>query len=298
MNLLTFAALSAFVLPTFAPQQPQIAQQPQPQSHGQAVDEFTRANAVPFAQGKTGPLLSDLYLPTGPGPFPAIVFIHGGGWSNGDRTQMTKVIEFLVPHGYVGMAIDYDLSPGVHFPTALYESKEAIRWLRAHAAQYHVDPNRIAVAGSSAGGEIAALVALTSGNPKFEGDGGFKEFPSTVKAAILYNAALNLTAFPDNDESILRYIGSSCSANKTACSEASPQFQIRTNMPPFYIGHGDMDKSVPYSQFTAFVAAFKKANGRIVEFTAEGGPHTYWSKPQWFQPNAEATLDFLQKNLK
>jgi acetyl esterase/lipase len=268
------------------------AQQPAP-----SADNFSRTNAVQYAQGKSGGLLADMYIPKGAGPFPAIVFIHGGGWTSGDRTQMTRVIEVLASHGYTGMAIDYDLSPGVHFPVALHECKEAIRWLRAHAADYHVDPQRIAVAGSSAGGELAALGALTNGDPQYEGDGASKEFPSTVKAAVLYNAVLDLTAFPPSHDSIPKYIGGPCSAQKTLCSEASPQFHIGASLPPIFIGHGNADKDVPYSQFTTFVASYEKANGPVTEFTAEQGPHTYWSKPQWFQPNVDMTLTFLQKHL-
>jgi acetyl esterase/lipase len=255
------------------------------------------SKAVRFAQGKAGPLLSDLYIPEGPGPYPAIVFIHGGDWIGQDRTQMTRIIEEISSHGYIGMAIDYDLSPGVHFPVALYESKEAIRWLRAHAALYHVDPQRIAVAGSSAGGELAALVALTNGNPSFEGDGGSKGFSSSVKAAIIYNGVLDLTTVPDNNESILRYLGSSCSAQKELCREASPQRLIGPNSPPIYIGHGNADQDVPYAQFTAFVAAYKRMNRPITPFTADGGPHTYWAKSTWFQANVDATLGFLKTYL-
>lgn len=262
-----------------------------------AAPGFNRSNAVPFAQGKTGPLLSDLYVPQGTGPYPAIVFIHGGDWIGGDRTQMTRIIEQIAPHGYVGMAIDYDLSPAVHFPVALYESKEAIRWLRAHAATYHVDPQRIAVAGSSAGGELAALVALTNGVAHFEGDGGSKGFSSSVKAAVIYNGAFDLTTVPDDNASIIRYLGSSCSAQKKLCLDASPQAQIGSGSPPMYVGHGNADQDVPFAQFTAFVAAYKQWKRPITPFIADGGPHTYWAKDRWFQANADATLDFLKNNL-
>lgn len=107
---------------------------------------FSRINGVPFAQGKSAPLLADMYLPQGNRLAPAIIFVHGGGWIGG--TRGAPVIEPLAEHGYVGMAIDYDVSPEVHFPIALEECKAAVRWLRAHAAQYHVDPIRIAVEGA------------------------------------------------------------------------------------------------------------------------------------------------------
>jgi acetyl esterase/lipase len=195
------------------------------------------------------------------------------------------------------MAIDYDLSPGVRFPIALEECKEAVRWLRAHASEYHVDPNRIAVAGGSAGGELAALVALTNGDPLYEGAGAFKNFSSKVKAAILYSADLDLTKFSESDDAILPYLGGSCSAKRDLCLQASPQSHLGGELPPIFIGHGNADEDVPYSQFTNFVAAYRKANGQITTFTAEHGTHSYAADPQWFQANVKATLDFLQKNL-
>ncbi len=133
----------------------------QQSSSGVLSKSYSRVDGVPFAQGESGPLLADMYLPQQQGRLPAILFIHGGGWTMGKRDSWDKLIVPFAARGYVGMTIDYDLSPGVHFPVALEECKAAVRWLRAHATEYHVDPNRIAVAGGSAGGELAALVALT-----------------------------------------------------------------------------------------------------------------------------------------
>ncbi|WP_255551422.1 alpha/beta hydrolase [Granulicella sp. dw_53] len=260
------------------------------------IESYVRVNGVQYAQGKSAPLLADMYLPKDSGPHPAIVFIHGGGWTGGSRTGWSKLIAPFAEHGYVGMAIDYDLSPGVRFPVALEECKESIRWLRAHASEYRVDPNRIAVAGGSAGGELAALVALTNGDPRYE-SGTFKNFSSSVKAAILYSADLDLTKFSETDDAILPYLGGSCSAQHDLCLEASPQFHLGGKLPPIFVGQGNADEDVPYSQFTSFVAAYKKANGNITPFTAEGGPHAYAAEPQWFQANADAALSFLRKNL-
>jgi acetyl esterase/lipase len=261
------------------------------------VQAFARVNAVAYAQGSAGPLLADMYLPQGTGLLPAIVLIHGGGWIHGDRTGSSKLYSLLASHGYAGMAIDYDLSPAVQFPVALEECKEAVRWLRAHAAEYHVDPERIAVLGASAGGELAALVALTGDDPRYESHGGSKNFSSSVKAGILLSADLDLTPFSESDESILPYLGGSCSSRRELCLQASPQFQLRGKLPPIYISQGNADHDVPYSQLTNFVAAYRKANGPITEFTIEGAGHNYGSNPQWFEANADATLLFLQKIL-
>lgn len=266
------------------------AQQDSPKNYG-------RINGVQYAHGKSGPLLADMYLPKESGLRPAIVFIHGGGWMGGSRSKWGALIEPFAEHGYAGMAIDYDLSPGVQFPVALEECKEAVRWLRAHASEYHIDPNRIAVAGGSAGGELAALVALTNGDSRYEHTGGFQDFSSSVKAAILYSSVLDLTKSSETDSEILAYLGGSCSAKRDLCLQASPQFHLSGSLPPIFVGHGDADKDVPYSQFTSFVAAYKKANGPVTAFTAEQGTHSYAAMSPWFQKNVDAVLLFLKANL-
>lgn len=268
----------------------------QPRSPAVPASSYVRVDGVRYAHGKAAPLLADMYVPEDAGLHPAIVYVHGGGWTGGSRTGWGRLIAPFAEHGYVGMAIDYDLSPGVRFPIALEECKEAVRWLRAHATQYHVDPNRIAIAGGSAGGELAALVALTNGDTRYE-VGALKNFSSSVKAAILYSADLDLTKFSDTDIAILPYLGGSCSAQHALCLEASPQSHLHGNLPPIYIGQGNADEDVPYSQFTSFVDAYRKANGSITPFTAEGAPHSYAAEPRWFQANVDAVLSFLQKNL-
>jgi acetyl esterase/lipase len=262
-----------------------------------SVESFSRVDGIPYAQGHSAPLLADLLLPKSSTPVPAIVFIHGGGWIGGKRDWPDVVMKPFPEHGYAAMYIDYDLSPEVRFPVALSECKAAVRWLRAHAAQYHIDPNRIAVAGVSAGGELAALVALTAGDQRYEGIGAFREFSSSVKAAILYSSDLDLTPFSEKDESINAYLGGSCSEHRALCLQASPQFNLSGKLPPIFIGHGNADKDVPYSQFVNFVAAYKAAHGPITTFTAEQGSHAYVKGPQWFQANMDATFLFLQQNL-
>ena len=262
-----------------------------------SIENFSRVDGIQYAQGNSAPLLADLLLPKSSAPAPAIIFIHGGGWIGGTRDWPAVLMTPFPEHGYAAMYIDYDLSPAVRFPVALGECKAAVRWLRAHAAQYHVDPNRIAVAGVSAGGELAALVALTADDPRYEGIGEFREFSSGVKAAILYSSDLDLTPFSEKDESVNAYLGGSCSEHQALCLQASPQFNLSGKLPPIFIGHGNADKDVPYSQFVNFVAAYKQAHGPITTFIAEQGTHSYVSRPPWFQANMDATFLFLQKNL-
>jgi acetyl esterase/lipase len=254
-----------------------------------AEENFTITNDVTYTTGAQGPLKADVYIPNGTGVHPGIVFIHGGGWVSGNRNQMVKVIKALADAGYVGFTIDYDLGKS-SFPGALNESLAAVKFFRAHAAEYHLDPFRIAVAGSSAGGELAALVGLSKGDTA-----------SQVEAAVIFNGALDLTTpapSATQPSDITIYLGGECAAMMDACKAASPQYQIHTGAPAFYVGHGDQDQTVPFAEAVAFTDALQAANVPVVFFQATGGKHTYWSDPRFYAPNLEAVKTFLAHHLK
>jgi len=252
-------------------------------------ENFIVTSDVTYTQGINGPLKADVYIPMSPGLHPGIVFIHGGGWVSGNRNQMIKVIKAMADAGYVGFTIDYDLGKST-FPGALNESLAAVRFFRAHAAEYHLDPFRIAVAGSSAGGELAALVGLAQGDTA-----------SHVEAAIVFNGALDLT-LPDPKTSlpsvVTIYLGGQCESIMETCKAASPQFQVHAGAPPFYVGHGDQDQSVPFVQAVAFTNALKAAGVPVEFFQANGGKHTYWSDPRFYSANLDAIKAFLALHLK
>jgi len=263
---------------------------PVPVGENPPVEEnFTITSDVTYTTGAQGPLKADVYIPLAPGLHPGIVFIHGGGWVSGNRSQMIKVIKAMADAGYVGFTIDYDLGKST-FPGSLNESLAAVRFFRAHAAEYHLDPFRIAVAGSSAGGELAALVGLSQGDTA-----------SHVEAALIFNGALDLT-MPDpkatQPTDVTIYLGGQCEAMMEACKAASPQYQIHAGAPPFYVGHGDQDQSVPFAQAVAFTDALKKEGVAVEFFQANGGKHTYWADPRFYSTNLDAIKAFLAKHLK
>jgi acetyl esterase/lipase len=252
-------------------------------------ENFTITSDVTYTQGMHGPLQADVYVPKSPGLHPGIVFIHGGGWVSGNRNQMIKVIKAMADAGYVGFTIDYDLGKST-FPGSLNESLAAVRFFRAHAAEYNLDPFRIAVAGSSAGGELAALVGLAQ-----------NDTASHVEAAIVFNGALDLT-LPDPKTSlpsvVTTYLGGQCQSIMETCKAASPQYQVHAGAPPFYVGHGDQDQSVPFAEAVAFTNALKAAGVPVEFFQANGGKHTYWSDPRFYSANLDAVKAFLAHHLK
>jgi acetyl esterase/lipase len=255
------------------------------------------SKTVPFAKGNHGDLLADLYLPKHAGPHPAILFLHGGGWSSGNRTQLHKLAEAYAAAGYVGVAIDYDLTvDGAHFPLPLIESKAAVRWMRANAATYGIDPKRIAVVGSSAGGELAALVALTADNKDYE-KGENLDQSSAVEAAGILNGVLDLGDMGGQSKMVTDYLGGECATLKSPCNAASPVNVVHPGAPPFYVGHGTEDQTVPYRQAEKLAANLKTAGVAVTLFSATGAGHTYWNNPKFYQPNADALQAFLARYL-
>jgi len=286
--------MKAFVLLMAMAAAPVLAQVPTETPHPMAVKTgFTVKKDVVYGKGTKGDLLADVYIPEKKqAKMPAVLDIHGGGWVNGTRYTMSPAMEDMAAQGFVGMTIEYDLSgtaDKVVFPTALNQCWMALHFLREHAAEYGVDPTKIAVAGSSAGGELAALLGLGVGKPDSE---------PPVAAAVVYNGVLDLSDPGVSPKIVEAYLGGSCEAKKDECKKASPTQAIMMGAPPFFVGHGTKDESVPYEQAEQFIDKLKKASVPVMVFTAPGGPHTYWKDPRWVQPSMDASIMFLKQALK
>ena len=243
--------------------------------------DFTYRPAVPFAKRGEIELKADLYLPKGAGPFPAVVYIHGGGWSGGDRTQLRRQAAYLAARGIAGMAIDYRLSGQAPYPAALEDCLEAVRWLRNK-----INPTRIAAAGSSAGGHLASLLGLTA-----TGAG-------RLAAVVALNPVLDLPGMGGRAEMVAKFLGAPCEEKPALCREASPLYRIHSAAPPFFIAHGTADQTVPYSQATAMAEKLKAAGIAVELFTGEGAPHTFWGNPRWSAQVMRSMEEFLAQRLR
>jgi acetyl esterase/lipase len=226
-------------------------------------------------------LKADLYLPGGAGPFPVVVFLHGGGWTSGDRKQLRRQAADMVQKGVAGFAVDYRLAPQDKYPAAFEDAQAAVKWVRDNAAKYHFDTTRIAAAGSSAGGHLACLLG-TSG-----------QGAARVNAVVAFNPVLDLSDATMNDASVVKFLGGTCAEQAKKCREASPLLNVHPHLPPFLILHGTADQSVPYTQATHMVAALKKAGNAVEFFSADGGAHTFWSTEKWYAPSEKAMEIFL-----
>jgi acetyl esterase/lipase len=235
--------------------------------------------------GKAGDvtLLLDLAMPAeGEGPFPAIVCVHGGGWVAGDRRQMAQTIEVLARRGYVAVAPDYRLAPAHTFPAQVEDCKCAVRWLRANAKKYRVDPDRIGVMGLAAGGHLACLLGVTGRADGLEGGGGHAEASSSVQAVVSFFGPTDLTQ-PAWDKEVVEknlvpLLGGTYKEQPERYRKASPLLYPCRGAPPFLFLHGSEDRVVPLRHSEELAAKLREAGGSARVLPLEGEGHGLRSK--------------------
>lgn len=260
----------------------------------------------------------DLYLPT-PLPAgtlaPAVVWIHGGGWTGGTKneTRAQEICGTLAAAGYVAVSIDYRLGDGA-WPTNLHDCKNAVRFLRAHAAKYQIDPARIAVAGGSAGGHLGLMTGFTADQADFEPAANATPYPgisSRVRCIInLYGPTSLLTRLATDAKGVptgkrkpggdLKVYGAA-SIDDPVFTRASPVTHITKNSPPVLIIHGLIDGTVDIGQSWT-LAGVLAGKGVEHEFIlVEGAGHTFdfefWNKQPLSRDLRPAALAFLAKHL-
>jgi len=247
----------------------------------------------------------DLFLPKGVnGPLPLLVWVHGGGWKNGSKDGCPPLRKGYAQRGYAVASINYRLSGHAVFPAQIQDCKAAIRWLRAHAVEYGIDPKRIGVWGSSAGGHLVALLG-TSGDVKEFDVGGNLDQSSRVQAVCDYYGPTDFEVFVttpryeshasgSSPEALL--IGGAVLENKEKARRVNPIEYVSKDDPPFLIVHGDEDRTVPLNQSSLLYEALKKA-GRDVRFhTIHGAGH---GRPGFGAPEIEEMVRrFFDAKLK
>jgi acetyl esterase/lipase len=232
--------------------------------------QFTVVPDVQFCIGGGRPLLMDVFIPNHRNrmPTPAVLWIHGGGWDHGDKNGHSGGA-FLANGGFVTATLSYRLSDGAPFPAAIEDCKCAIRFLRANAAKYGIDADRIGVAGSSAGGHLAELVATAGQSAGLEGDGGWGNVSSRVQAAASYYGPSDLTAqFPqDTVPVIVKFFRGTEKEKPELYRKGSPIFYPSEDDPPLLLVHGENDDGVPFDQSARMAEAYRRV-GLPVEFIA------------------------------
>ena len=249
-------------------------------------------NGVAFSHPDGKPLLLDLHVPDGPGPFPAAILVHGGGFDTGTRSggNVRPLFEPLADAGFAWFSIDYRLAPEAQLPQSVADVNSAIVWVKQHSAEYRVDPRRIALIGESAGGYLVNYQ-------------GTHETPETRVAAVVdmygpsdYAAlALERRDHPErfNMKSIdghaahgggIHFSGADSldAAGLAKLRAVAPIAAVHKGMPPFLCLQGNKDDQVAYSQSLTFCAAIRKAGAQCRLVTIEGGGHGMgnWRAPE------------------
>jgi len=256
---------------------------------------------VVYGTAQGTPLLLDLAMPkTGNGPFPVVVFLHGGGWSEGNRQEMNHFIEGVAGLGYVGVTVAYRLVPAARFPAQLEDCKAAVRWLRANAAKYRINPKRIGVVGFSAGGHLASMLGVTGKNDGLEGAGGNPDQSSRVQAVVSF---FGLTDFSTRDWPrdlengvIEPFLGGSFADHGDEYRRASPITYVTRDAPPFLFFHGSEDKLVPIDQSKRLGEKLRNAGVFAEVNVLEGEGHGFTDATN--QKTMRRMLDFLDAHLK
>jgi acetyl esterase/lipase len=230
---------------------------------------------IPYGTGGERELHLDLYLPKNRQKnTPAIIFIHGGAWKGGQRTDMKYYCVKFAEKGYVTATVTYRLSGEAPFPAAVYDVKCAVRWLRANAAQYQVDPKRIAVSGNSAGGHLSMMIGY-SDDPSLEGAGGYNGVSSRVCAVVDFYGPTDLTTdFAKKQEVLKDFMGGKTfDEAPDAYKLASPLFHLTQDDPPTLIFHGTIDSTVPVVQADKLAEKLKELEIEYIYEKYDGWPH-------------------------
>ena len=239
----------------------------------------------------------------GPGPFPAVICIHGGGFRAGTREGFNGLCLQLAERGYVAVTVSYRLAPKYQFPAAVYDVKAAVRWMRANAEKYQIDPDRIGTTGGSAGGHLAQFLGVTSGVKKFEGDGGNAEYSSSVKCVVNFYGPSDFTksydASVDAKDVLPLFLGGNLEQEHRRHIESSPLYWVTPDAAPTLFVHGTKDAYVAHEQAEWIVERMKAADVEATLMTIEDGDHGFrTSSPDVKEKIEKARFEFLDKHLK
>lgn len=247
---------------------------------------------IEFAKPDGVSLTLDAFVPDEEGPFPTCILVHGGGFTKGDKTSFIKpLFAPLSKAGFTWFSINYRLAPQHRYPACVEDVDAAIRWVKGHATEYKVDPNRIALIGESAGGHLVSLAGV-------RGEGATR-----VAAVVPFYAPHDLELrnkgrdAPGPSMQALFGMTEWNEANHRTLREASPITHVRPGLAPFLLIHGDRDDKVPYEQSPLFQSKMKAAGNICDLVTIQGGGHGMGGWDKLGSDYAARMIEWLRKTL-
>ena len=233
-------------------------------------------------------------------PRPAIVWIHGGGWQAGNKNSGTQRLAGLVSSGeYVGVSVGYRLTDVASWPAQIHDCKAAIRWVRANAKKYNINPDKIGVWGASAGGHLVSLLGTSGDVAELEGENGTPGVSSRVTCVVDFCGPSDFLAIGtsnprlnDPGSPVFKLLGGPLSEKQDAAKQASPVTYVTKDDPPFLIMHGTDDRTVSIRQAELLSAKAKDAGINVTFVKIDGGAHGFGGE----EVNARVKA-FLEKHL-
>ena len=249
----------------------------------------------------------DLYLPAvGEGPFPLVIWVHGGGWRGGSKTQLNRVWGIL-DRGYALASVEYRLSGEALFPAAVEDCKAAVSYLRLHAEKLGLDADRFGAWGSSAGGHLVAMLGVTGDSDKFDTHPVTRQASAKVQAVCNWFGPSDFLRMDDFPGSIkhnsatsaeARFLGAPIQGIPSIVRQANPITYISAGDPPFLHMHGDKDVVVPFNQSELLHAALKKADIPTELYLVKGGGHGLNKTEEGTDALFARVADFFDRTLK
>ena len=269
------------------------------------LNQLNTRRDVTYARYGDRTLEMDIYRPKGEwGALPAVVCIHGGGWAKGDRTSHAKIAQALAARGYVAATISYRLSGEAPFPAQIYDCKAAVRFLRANAKTYGINPDQIGAIGLSAGGHLTALLATSGGVKELEGNGGHAQFSSTIQAAVPMGAQTDLLSDRTREISAIeargkiwrQFLGGALADQPDTYRLASPLHHLDKADPPIWLITGQNDD--PSTHATAFRQRMQQLGLQSDLTIIPDAPHAFIGRQVWFNQMIQRTDAFFKQTLK
>ena len=227
---------------------------------------------------------------------PVVLMIHGGGWIHGSKENLIPMAQQLAKNGFVAMTVEYRLGGESPYPAAVYDLKTAVRWIRANAKTYHIDTNKIAVYGCSAGAHLATLLGTTNLQTHFDEHQDYANYSAQVHAILNIDGIVSFThpeAKPewtgrsanawlgDFNEHVNRW--QAASPLKYVDENTPPTLFVNSSQPRFHAGRDD------------FIAILNQHNTYHKTYTFDDAPHAFWLLDPWFEPTLKYSIRFLKK---
>jgi acetyl esterase/lipase len=240
----------------------------------------------------------DLSMPKSATPTPLLIWVHAGGWEEGSKEGYNPVAAF-VTKGYAVASINYRYSKQAVFPAQIHDVKAAVRYLRANAKKYNLDPDHFGAIGASAGGHLVALLGTSGGVKELEGDGKYLETSSAVQAVCDIHGPIDLVKYgsflPKGSNVVTRLLGGDPGDKKDLAVKANPITYLDKADPPVLILHGDKDTAVPLSQSELFRDALKAAGVAHELIVVAGAGH---DRRVLNDATTKKLKEFFEKHLK